>query len=501
MSFITPVAAAIQYLALGAGAVPRSITNKLRETISVDDYGALGNNVADDWAAIVTAQTVLAALGGGDLLFTFGKTYRITTASIPQVPGISYRGTGRSAVDNAPGARGARIVSAVVDIFSNAATLTAGLSFHDLWIESEVGGGHLFNWSSAGIVAKVEIAGCTLVQGNTAKSVIKGTSAGGVFSIWMHDFEFRYMVANTVPAITFSSPTVNSITIERFWSLCTLGATSGTYAIWVESTNAGGAAFNVLVRQGVFEVPGGGAVNFLSCAQSKMEDLGVYDLLVAPASAVFRCAKGATGPVSSGCKFERLRSTVGTAGAPDLQVDVSVGGASAHVIENCALTWLDQVSANGASVTHIANSIANYENCAFTELGGSATLDLRFVSQAAGAHTWAFWNGLPGNNNGAWNINRDGAYAGAYSAAGLLQWGGTFAAPAFYLSQAGLLNTKNKIYPGTPGLVDQAVCGIFAGNGAPSNADGANGDFYFRGDGGAGSRVYIKAAGAWSGIV
>jgi hypothetical protein len=68
--------------------------------------------------------------------------------------------------------------------------------------------------------------------------------------------------------------------------------------------------------------------------------------------------------------------------------------------------------------------------------------------------------------------------------------------------------------PGTPLVVDTtnavlyalingavtalASGGIRSGNGAPSNADGANGNFYFRFDGTAGTFIYHKAAGSWS---
>jgi len=41
----------------------------------------------------------------------------------------------------------------------------------------------------------------------------------------------------------------------------------------------------------------------------------------------------------------------------------------------------------------------------------------------------------------------------------------------------------------------------YAGAGAPSNANGNNGDFYFRSDGGSGSRIYFKTGGAWVAIV
>jgi hypothetical protein len=44
---------------------------------------------------------------------------------------------------------------------------------------------------------------------------------------------------------------------------------------------------------------------------------------------------------------------------------------------------------------------------------------------------------------------------------------------------------------------------LYQGSGAPSNANGNNGDIYFRTDtpGTANQRIYIKSAGAWVGIV
>lgn len=47
----------------------------------------------------------------------------------------------------------------------------------------------------------------------------------------------------------------------------------------------------------------------------------------------------------------------------------------------------------------------------------------------------------------------------------------------------------------------QTACAIYAGSGAPNNANGANGDFYFRSDGGVGTYLYHKAGGAWAGIL
>jgi hypothetical protein len=56
---------------------------------------------------------------------------------------------------------------------------------------------------------------------------------------------------------------------------------------------------------------------------------------------------------------------------------------------------------------------------------------------------------------------------------------------------------------GTPAGALQSTYSTYQGSGVPSNANGANGDFYLRGDtpGTANQRIYVKSAGAWVGIL
>jgi hypothetical protein len=65
----------IGFLQSGTGAVLRTAQDKMRETVSVKDFGAVGNGVADDTAAIQAAINSSAEL----VVFPQG-TYRITSA-------------------------------------------------------------------------------------------------------------------------------------------------------------------------------------------------------------------------------------------------------------------------------------------------------------------------------------------------------------------------------------------------------------------------------------
>lgn len=73
----------IGFLQSGAGAVTRTAQDKMREIVSVEDFGALGNGVANDSAAFAAAITAVAALvEGGDVYIPAGR-YLITQQTVP----------------------------------------------------------------------------------------------------------------------------------------------------------------------------------------------------------------------------------------------------------------------------------------------------------------------------------------------------------------------------------------------------------------------------------
>ena len=87
----------------------------------------------------------------------------------------------------------------------------------------------------------------------------------------------------------------------------------------------------------------------------------------------------------------------------------------------------------------------------------------------------------------------DGVHCGDISKAGVFSW------VAAYITQGGIMQAGSYVYPGTPAGAQQVAAGLLAGSGAPSG--GNDGDFYFRGDGGAGTSIYMRRAGVWVGIV
>jgi polygalacturonase len=84
------------YTAPGTGAVSRTIASKLGESVSVKDFGATGDGVTDDTAAIQAAETYRASVGG-QLIFPPG-IYQIsaTSISVNRANGGAWRGVGQA---------------------------------------------------------------------------------------------------------------------------------------------------------------------------------------------------------------------------------------------------------------------------------------------------------------------------------------------------------------------------------------------------------------------
>jgi hypothetical protein len=93
---------------------PRKIEDRWVERVSVKDFGAVGDGVADDTAAIQAAINALIAANGGELVFPSG-TYRYSTLTINTAGqttkgGIRFRALGQT-VSTTAGECGVRLLS------------------------------------------------------------------------------------------------------------------------------------------------------------------------------------------------------------------------------------------------------------------------------------------------------------------------------------------------------------------------------------------------------
>jgi len=86
----------VMFLQSGTGAVLRTAQSKMRDVVSVLDFGAVGNGVADDTAAIQAAIDSLPS-SGGEVKFPKGN-YKTTSPVTVTKNGVTLTGTGYGSV-------------------------------------------------------------------------------------------------------------------------------------------------------------------------------------------------------------------------------------------------------------------------------------------------------------------------------------------------------------------------------------------------------------------
>lgn len=85
--------AKLAFTQTGTGAVARTVDSKLKETVSVKDFGAVGNGVADDTAAIQAAIDAVGIAGGGIVWLPPG-TYKVSATLVVNRNFVSIVGSG-----------------------------------------------------------------------------------------------------------------------------------------------------------------------------------------------------------------------------------------------------------------------------------------------------------------------------------------------------------------------------------------------------------------------
>lgn len=162
----------------------------------------------------------------------------------------------------------------------------------------------------------------------------------------------------------------------------------------------------------------------------------------------------------------------------------------------------------------VSNNITNVVNATGTNISGSATaVRVGPSADAAGYKNTPFITGAStgGTGIGLENTSVGGRRYAIYSSGSANGIGAgtltviddTAAANRLSLDSSGNFSVlTGGLRPATPAGASQTG-NLWAGSGAPSNTNGANGDYYFRTDtpGTANQRIYVKSAGAWVGIV
>jgi len=171
-------ASLIGFLQAGTGASARTVLSKLREQVSVKDFGAVGDGVTDDTTAIQAAINAQAATTkAGSVYFPDGNYLVTVTLVVPIGNGVTLRSMARSCARITKNTAGDILQAGSskiegIDFFHNGATgsclVTTGDNVQSIGCGFVPGAGN----TSAMIVAQhanVNIDGCVFVGSNAAQ--------------------------------------------------------------------------------------------------------------------------------------------------------------------------------------------------------------------------------------------------------------------------------------------------------------------------------------------
>jgi hypothetical protein len=171
---ITGDASAITYNQGGTGSVNRTVLTKLQETVSVKDFGAVGDGVTDDTAAIQ------AAIDYANKVYFPSGTYKITSeVTLPSNISLSGDGMGKSLLYFYKAANPAS------SEFMLAARAKENISLTDLTLTSNAYADGLFNVGTYS-------AGPPKTYVGTYNGNINGFLISSCSNVYMKDCEIRY---------------------------------------------------------------------------------------------------------------------------------------------------------------------------------------------------------------------------------------------------------------------------------------------------------------------
>lgn len=185
------------------------------------------------------------------------------------------------------------------------------------------------------------------------------------------------------------------------------------------------------------------------------------------------------------------------------QVDVPAGISAPIGIVKRALGFFSRVGVGTSSPGTDLEIVQTDPSGTTTSFGVRVLAVLAHANLKVQALTSGYYAGVlienGGTGAGGVGVFRTQLYNGAYVS--YFANAGSAGTPInrWSIDQSGVENHMTTFYLPTPAAASQTATATYAGTGVPSG--GANGDIYFRSDGGAGTTIYQKRAGTWVGII
>jgi hypothetical protein len=350
----TSGASLVGFIQAGTGAVARTAQSKLRENVSVKDFGAVGDGVADDTAALQLALN-WAASAGGRLFFPAG-TYKITSALTLTMNAASDTSQNRVALIGA----GSGCTEIAPSAAFTALTVTsADTNFADYWT---IQGLRFQGPGNTGLGLDVEKAAWFQARDIVVHGFANGILARDVLSCLFDSCNIRNNVSGlTMLRLSLSNPNavtllnceigVNTTYGAQFADVATLNIIGGAFEGNGSAMTAADQAGLVILNNNSGTLEGGCGANIS----------GVYFEGNNGASDLYFSSGGPDGSSSlqvSGCTFNRISATAGAFTTNNIRVDVGATAAAKTkiTVTGCGFRGFNTYTPNAARKYIVVNS-------------------------------------------------------------------------------------------------------------------------------------------------
>lgn len=469
----------LTYTAPGIGANTRTVYSRLSDVVSVKDFGAVGDGIANDTTAIQEALTATTATG--TLIIPSGTYLVSSDLVIPMQPfgafnliieagaRINYTGNGYCFDANADSTPYANVnISGGGEIVGTSSGL-AGIRYY-CFNKGSIQNIRCRNFSNGdGILIEgantIDIIDCEFVSNKNG-------------------LHLKSAIANSVSynanAVRVLGGHFNANTQWGLYDDATgpAGACIGNY--YAATFNPNGS--NIAGTGNMF-IQGSQNVVVASYFEYTPANYGPYQIVL---------GDGTYQPLACSIRGSSFLSTTGVTGTiydngTNTVIEANIEGGS---ITNFIVGGPNAIGRFiGKNFTYTTNVFTGTDNDVATISIGNAASSL--LNTMNGSVTGMAFKSITGN----------GAPIKIRARASLDTWIAQF--ENYGGGAVARINTEGGIQPGSPSGTFTAANAIYQGSGVPSNANGNNGDFYFRTDtpGTSNQRLYVKASGSWSGIL
>ena len=283
----------VEYTPSGTGAVAATAENKLRERVSVKDFGAVGDGVVDDSAA------VQAALNASSMIYFPAGTYQIKNISIDGFRKEIYAPTGAYLRNDF------NDESNMFDIAQN--SMVQFLKMDIAQIRMGVGGGHVFRLHGSFNHCQIN---ADYVDQNALGKTIMWVDDTSFFFNRIKGLFWAITESHTQPAIRLWS-TSNKITGNEFDIL--RPDRSGTrHFMELLSTSSSDYNYSNLIRLSNPEVCAGGVLKLQRTFNTEVGRMNCFDTSVTRSAVNHMIQVGSSGYVSTNTKIRDYQRNSGT---------------------------------------------------------------------------------------------------------------------------------------------------------------------------------------------